>query len=78
MNPAGAHTGHKHAPCGLVFVSCVRMTQYAARLPDSGERGERREKSANISKTARRKHNSIVGFKNGAAKTSTNDSIVYK
>ena len=51
------------SPCGLVFVFCVRMTQYAARLPDLGEReNEENEKRANICKTTRR----LFGNSSGA------------
>ena len=37
MYPAGATTKRTH----FVFVFCVRMTQYATRLPDTRERGKR-------------------------------------
>ena len=58
-----AHTQNANtSPYWLVFVFCVRMTQYAVRLPDleNGENGENEENEtrANICKTARRyQHN---------------------
>ena len=63
-NPAGAHTRRKHDALRACVCVCVRMTQYAARLPDLGERGTTQPK---------RKHNSIVDFRTGAAKTSYDD-----
>ena len=86
MYPAGAHTEHKHVAlraCVCVLCSHDAVCCAPAGFGEREERGERNE-SEHVQngekKTTQpqRKQNSIVDFKNGAAKTSTDDRIVYK
>ena len=81
MYPAGAHTERKHfalRACVCVLCSHDAVCCAPAGFGEREERGERNESEhmqngEKIPTQPQRKHNSIVGFKNGAAKTSSDD-----
>ena len=69
--------------CVCVLCSHDAVCCAPAGFGERGERGERNENEhvqngEKIPTQPQRKHNYIVGFRNGAAKTSTDDRIVYK